>query len=346
MRLVPPWLAPHHFLRIPREGLGRPIYVFTRGIAATELVTETQLNEPARHMTDRALDRLGAAWVASIADTLRAQIAPPRASSSRSMVVRSALSEYLSQLDISKPESNSPSSLFGEPLPPRIPPDVIDRFEREDLPRITQYVQHEIAPLARHLGAAADANEAPDPSMLPGARRYLGLWAPPLDLVPLRRPAHPDIQLWGLSYTNLLQRVAVELFELATLRPRLRRCVFCNAVFAVQDNEANCRWNLWDADTGELLKSCNPERFREWEENAAADAHRKTRKKYDQRIRRALLETGGDYRNATVQLRIKEKTAYMEGHRRRPGPKLRVTPTENDVVSVVKDEAAKAGDQP
>jgi hypothetical protein len=210
----------------------------------------------------------------------------------------------------------------------------IDRFEREDLPMIAQYVQHEIAPLVRHLERAADENEPPDESMLPNARRYLGLWAPPLDLIPLRRPAGPDVQLWGLGYTNLLQRIAVELFELAALRPRLRRCVFCNAVFAVQDNEANCRWNLWDAETGELLNPCNPERFREWEESTAADKHRKTRKKYDQRIRRALLEADGDYGNTVVQRWIREKESYMSEHRRRPGPKPVVAHRENDVLPV------------
>jgi hypothetical protein len=329
MRLVPPWLAPHNFVRVPRDESDRTAYVFSRGIAATELVALTNPADNPVRLTDRALDRLGAPWLASIADRLRTEITPPRAGGGHPFHQPSALSEFLRQLDINKPGSNSPALVLGEPVPPRIPTEVLERFERDDLPRITQYVQHEIAPLVRDIEAAADANDQPDPSMLPGARRYLGLWAPPLDLIPLRRASRPEAQLWGLTYTDLIARVAVELFELASLRPRLRRCVFCNSVFAVQDNETNCRWFLRDAETGEMLRPCNPESFHEWEKSTAADEHRRTRKRYDQRIRRALLETGGNYHDSAVKRWIDEKQRYMKEHARRPGPTPKIAPKDD-----------------
>jgi hypothetical protein len=333
MRLVAPWLAPHSFLRVPREDSSAPAFIVTRGITATELVAMTDPPDAPAQLTDRALDRLGAPWLASIADRLRAEIAPPRGRRGVPFLERSALSEFFGQLDVGSPGSDSPAVLVGESLPPRIPAEILERFEREDLPRVTQYVQHEIAPLVRHVEAAADANESPDAAMLSGARRYLGLWAPPLDVIPLRRPSRPDEQLWGLTYSDLVQRVAVELFELATLRPRLQRCVFCNAVFVPQAHETNCRWNLWVSETGELLSPCNPERFREWEQSAAADAHRRTRKKLDQRIRRALLEANGNFQDAVVERWIREKQRYMDEHARRPGPRPKIESKHDDVVN-------------
>lgn len=50
--------------------------------------------------------------------------------------------------------------------------------------------------------------------------------------------------------------LALEVQDLYLHRPRLRRCVFCDAIFVPPKNELNCRWAMWDTATYQALAQC------------------------------------------------------------------------------------------
>ena len=71
--------------------------------------------------------------------------------------------------------------------------------------------------------------------------------------------------VWAYQTTTLIERLALEVWDLYVRRPRLGRCVFCGAVYVRRRNEANCRWALWDAESHMALEECaTSEMLAEW----------------------------------------------------------------------------------
>ena len=108
--------------------------------------------------------------------------------------------------------------------------------------RLRQLVEHELVSLVAPIARAADSARRFDTSPTEGVRRFAEVYGPSFQPRRLRRGERVE---WGQSFTHLLERCALELFELYASRPRLRRCVYCRSVFVPRRNERSCRWNLW-----------------------------------------------------------------------------------------------------
>jgi hypothetical protein len=100
---------------------------------------------------------------------------------------------------------------------------------------------------------------------------------------------------WGVRCSNLVQRAAVELFDLFQHRPRLGLCHICKRNFVLHGDETNCRWHIWGwlAKAGDRpLLYCDqtPQRHDQkspkFEEAETAD-HRKEWSRLNMRVRRA-----------------------------------------------------------
>jgi len=82
-----------------------------------------------------------------------------------------------------------------------------------------------------------------------------GTHGPRIQYATYREPKHSRT-IYGFRTNTLLERLALEVQDLYMHRPRLRRCVFCDAVFVPGNNELNCRWALWDTTTHQPHAQC------------------------------------------------------------------------------------------
>jgi hypothetical protein len=176
-------------------------------------------------------------------------------------------------MGITTPGQDSFRMAQGQLQAQPVPPDVISDFAANAVPRICGWLRDwDLDALGREIARAADQRDKPDPDRvqtaagdaIATAQRLLEKNAPPLKPVSMRRE-QDSRQLWGIAFTNLPQRLAVEAFELFTKRPRLARCRFCRRAFVISTNatgsaRSTCSAHLWNAATHELLEECIPTR--------------------------------------------------------------------------------------
>jgi hypothetical protein len=278
--------------------------VFTYGLLAPELARTGQADQ-------RLLDRIGGSWLASFA------------------VARS----------LGEGELDPLTRLYRDlgALPPNGWPAawMLDSTEGRDLDRLRldanllaaftaspgwrrlrEFVGHDLRTLVDDIEEAADAGRPPSAELADFAADLLARYAPPARPWRLRL-GEPANVVWGLRCDTLDGRIALELFELYTHRPTLRRCRYCAAVYVPRVREANCSWWLWDAETLEMVRACtDPDNF-------DRDEHRRTRKKLHARLARARKRHGADENHPHVIRARDELNEYMETHERRRGPSPR-----------------------
>jgi hypothetical protein len=129
---------------------------------------------------------------------------------------------------------------------------------------------------------------------------------------------------WSYRYTNLLERTLLELFELATLAPRLRLCVSCGRPFvpSQRDGENGCPNNLWDAHTGRLVASCPS--------HDTSDPEETRRREYRRlwtRYKRSLEQFGEA--NARTKQRKRDLDEWMVANQRTVGRRPTPLPDRN-----------------
>lgn len=177
------------------------------------------------------------------------------------------------------------------------------------------FLAPELAPIL----AAADRTARPDPGDVPeSVLDVVALYRPPYRPVPFTRGSRT---VWGLATDTILERAAAEIIELYVARPRLRRCIFCNAAFVPTANEANCNWNLWrrPATSGQpAVQRCvdaaviddymaSQERKHEQRATDPAVIHEREKKRLNIAYRRELRKQDG---NTSHPLVVHFKKAY------------------------------------
>jgi hypothetical protein len=139
---------------------------------------------------------------------------------------------------------------------------------------------------------------------------------------------------WGLRCKNLIERVAVELFDLTQHRPILSNCSICGRVFVPRGDESNCRWHIWaeGAKVGARpLLYCDQslehhDRVNPAFAEAEAAEHRREWSRLNMRVRRAqnryeraVAADGPRSRNAgELRSRLREEEAAFAAFQRRP----------------------------
>jgi hypothetical protein len=279
-------------------------YVMTYGLTVTELCRAESLVEP------RLLDRVGLPWLVDLDDQI-----------SRCSSLRGAIAD----LGITTPEQMSSHRLWQDDelgLVPR--QDLWDSLAGAASQRAREFIGNELAPFGADLEANAPGRR-PSEALRPLVRRIL-------DVYPVRfrpRQFHDRTtgwkQTWGLGYERLLERVASELQWLYADRPKLRRCVLCDAVFVTTTKRANCTWTLWNAHTNEEIQRCAPpETFTAFAQRGSELEHQRTRKRLNETLRRARLAAGGDEDHPLVKEARATRDNYMDKHRRPRGPASRI----------------------
>ena len=132
--------------------------------------------------------------------------------------------------------------------------------------------------------------------------------------------------LWGLTYQNLAERIAAELFEIFTTRPRLHRCRFCNRIFVPRTRtDTKCRANLWTLRQPSPLELCIPQDATDnYNANVAAGQHDRERKRRHQHMRREAQRHG---ENSARAKRAKDDyAAWIHEHGKLRGPVPRPRP--------------------
>lgn len=141
----------------------------------------------------------------------------------------------------------------------------------------------------------------------------------------------------------------VELFDLFTHRPTLRRCSICERVFVPRGNEGNCRWHLWSWPTSvgdRPLELCN-EKKRFVIEAADKQAHRREYVRLHTRVRRArqryeeTVQTAGARSRKAHEARQALRAAeseYESLERRGPGSKPSLVADSRDLQRKEEDD--------
>jgi hypothetical protein len=133
---------------------------------------------------------------------------------------------------------------------------------------------------------------------------------------------------WALRCENLVERAAVEVFDLFQLRPTLRQCSICGRVFVPSGIETNCRWHLWrlPAKGGDPpIEYCDNAQAAAFEQAEAAE-HRREWSRINMRVRRAresferavARDGPRSKKAAAARSKLKEEEAVFAAFERRP----------------------------
>jgi hypothetical protein len=315
--IQPPWRLPHAFERL---SAGVPItqtpYVMTYGLTITELCRAESLAEP------RLLDRVGLPWLVDLDDQISRDGSPLR--------------QALDTLAIRRPGQMSSARKWQTDETPDT--NLWHALAGTATRRVREFIRNNLEVFAADLEANAPGGR-PSESLRDAVRRFL-------DFCPVRfqpRRFHNRLtgakQTWGLDYERLCERIALELQWLYADRPRLRRCVLCDAVFVTTMKRANCSWTLWNAETGEEIQRCAPpEAFESFAQRASDLEHQRTRKRLNAALHRARQAAGGDENDPRVRRARGARDAYIDKHGRRRGPTSRIA-TESTGLTL--DDAAQ-----
>jgi len=298
--LQPPWRVPHAFQRLTVDTpVAETRYAFTYGLAVAELYRAESLGDA------RLLDRVGLPWVIDLHNSL-SEASP-------------ALSAALGELGIKKPNQESSHRWFptddGNAI---LAPSLIAELEGSATKRVREFLENELAPFASDLETAPGR---PSPELLRLAQRFDAVYGQPARLQHFSGKAGPHKGSWGLRYESLHQRIASELLFLYHERPRLRRCVLCDAIFVARTNRANCTWTLWDGYTEEAIQRCSPpEAFEQYQNAEGERAHRRKRNALNEAVRRERKRAGGNEADPRFKRVLKAGEDYIREHGRRRGP--------------------------
>ncbi len=325
MDTVPSWRVPHHFVR--REDKQRQEDVVTFGLFAPLLARADLTSE-------EGIDDL-AAFVGFDEILKLAQRGVPTAQ-------HHTWAAFMGRAETGgRPET----------WPPRSPTELAGNAEALDRIRI---VVSDFQHLVAEIEAAAD--ERRQPRALTGlddtSEALLGLLedyygrlpnALGLELQPLFRRDKPDRLLWGLRFRDLAERVAVELFDVYSLRPRLRRCRLCNRVFVPSSDAQGrqfCRLRLWALPSYVIRRYCVPvEQVDAHNAAVLASEHRRRRKNLWQKWRRDEQRFGA---GSTPAERAREAyESYMAEHERQRGPEASLEIPPDGLIGAVAERRDK-----
>ena len=329
--VFPTWRLPHSFLHIraAREALPDTRNVFTYGLLLPEILRVDSLADQRMRM------RVGVQWLGTLLDRDPLGLAdqPPEGPVSRffgEMTIGTALNPNRRVL---------------------LPKGVLEALQAPAARPARDDVVHTFAGYARDVDAAARKGTRPSAKLAKDAALVTGTHGPRVAFARFREPT-AGRTVYGFRIKTLFERLALEVQDIYLHRPRLRRCVFCDAVFVPRANELNCRWALWDAATHQPLAQCATEEMVEQWNTTHADAlknsdreraRERERKRIDQRVYRALKKTGNDFKHPDVKRALAEREAFQDHFAEKRGPKGRPVPAAIDDLPTPTDSVNASG---
>jgi hypothetical protein len=313
--IQPPWHLPHSFERL---SAGVPIaqtpYVMSYGLTITELCRAESLVDA------RLLDRVGLPWLVDLDDEIAYAGSP--------------LAAALRDLGISGPGQISSERVLPSAGATPVPAaEMWNSLAGATNQRVHEFIQNELAVFAEDLETNAPGGR-PSDSLQRAAERLLDIYSVRFRPRRFHDRLTGEKQTWGLDYERMLERIALELRWLYADRPKLRRCVLCDAIFVTTTTRANCSWTLWNAVTGEEIQRCAPaDVFASFDRRTLELKHQRNRKRLNETLRRARQAAGGDENDPRVRRALKSRDDYMREHGRRRGPASRVERDDRELVA-------------
>jgi hypothetical protein len=268
---LPIWRVPHEFVSF--EG-GQPRSVVTFGLLCLRL-KEVRHPEGVRKQGEA----VGFEWLAATANRLRGR-AP------------CGLSQFLhSEFGLSP----NYATLATEGS---IPDGIVERFADEEGARVADWAINAFGGLGYRLAELArERKRVPVTEHFHVALHNLGRLDPPLALRVRELRNGSGRKFYGVGYRDLVERAALEFFDLASVGPRIRLCQRCGVPFVpiARRGETGCPNNLWDVATGRPLRLCQS-----IGEVDVASKRERERKRVHQKWRRAL-ERFGEGQTETIE---------------------------------------------
>jgi hypothetical protein len=246
----------------------------------------------------------------------------------------SPLSKVLRQTGITHPGQMRGGRVIGKRTSTEIPVAVRDTLAPDgpETRRTREYIEHELLHFATDLEAQAQRGGQPSAALVGSARRYLDVYGPGYTLVRLY-DAKQKRAAWALDPGTITAWVATELAALYLTRPKLRRCVLCDAVFVARPGVWICNGNLWQNGTDLLARCADDARIAEYNATHTSREHDRQRRRLNEALRRAIQNAGGDLEHELVVGARRRRDTYMEKHGRRRGPAPRVAPPQLDLIT-------------
>lgn len=318
---LPIWAQPHSFRAIhldPRSvGLTHPseLRVFTFGLVLPDLHT---LATP--EGVKRFGRRWGYEWLPSLAADVRNELklkpGPTR------------LQRYLTDRAGFNHTRGMTLDFYADEIATTSDPDdkTLAAFASSDGTIISTWALNAFGGLDHHLGRWASSKTRVEPGYQQAASRRLSEAQIPHRLVEVttiggkREPAR--------AYTTLYQRAALELEDLAVLKPRLRTCRLCHQPFIpLRKDQQVCAQNLYHAQTRTTLARCVSAITQDTHTQAERDDYRRERKTAWTRMRRTQQRHGTDSSEAIDALAEWERWKRANPPPRSPGrPPLTPSP--------------------
>jgi hypothetical protein len=180
--------------------------------------------------------------------------------------------------------------------------------------RLAEIVDNNFAAAVAPILSAADASTHLGEDVTPGVRRLVDVFGP--------KGVHPTKliregkTIWGHRCDTVIERAALEVFELYATRARLRRCIYCNSVYVPRRDERHCQWSIWPSGTklGDTpLRVCSSARQTAMQQATRrvdpSMAHTRERKRLyaiEMRARKAAVERGEDPDTALSVVRARQ----------------------------------------
>jgi hypothetical protein len=223
-----------------------------------------------------------------------------------------------------------------------LPRSVLDALASPAARVAQEDVDRAFGRFASDISAAARTGGRPSKHFANEAMLKTGTHGPRVVLETYRDPKRGRT-VYGFRTKTLLERLALEVQDLYLRRPRIRRCVFCDALFVPRSNELNCRWTLWDAKTHKAVQQCATAEMTESWITAHASAsgaseidrdRERERKRIDQRVFRALRRSGNNFEHPDVKNALAEREAFQDHFAKKRGPRGRPEAAAVDLVPV------------
>jgi hypothetical protein len=210
-----------------------------------------------------------------------------------------------------------------------LPRKILDALDSSDARLGRDDVQRAFGRFAYDIDRAAGVGGRPSIDLARDATLVPATHGPRITLLTFRGPKHGR-PVYGFRAKTLFERLALEVHDLYLHRPKLARCVFCNSIFVPRNNELNCRWALWDANSHAALAQCaTNEATEHWNATHKGAAsmfgsekdRERERKRIDQRVHRAQQRAGSDFNDPAVQEALAERDAFQDHFAKKRGPK-------------------------
>ena len=214
--VLPTWRLPHSFqhLRAARERLPDPANVVTYSLLLPEVLRADSLTD------QRVRMRVGVRWLGTLLDRDPVARADPPP--------QGPVTRYFAERTIEAPFNPKRSGLLPRSILEALASPAA-RIAQEDVGRAFGRFADDINTAARK-GARPSATLATDAALITGTH------GPRVAFATFREPKGGRT-VYGFRANTLLERLALEVQDLYLHRARLRRCVFCHAVFVPRNNE-------------------------------------------------------------------------------------------------------------